>query len=298
MERMDQSTRLQSLTVAIAGLGLIGGSMAMALRRHSGCRVLGIDRDPGVLQAARERKAVHAAGGPELLREADLLVLALAPESAIAFLRENRALLPSGTVVTDVCGVKRAVVEVCSPLCRESGLHFIGGHPMAGKEHSGFSNADAGLFQGASYILTPEKDTPPAALSLLQELASALGCGRITVTTPDHHDRMIAFTSQLPHVLAGAYVKSPRCPEHNGYSAGSYRDVSRVATVDEKLWSQLFLLNADHLTEEIDTLIANLTACRDAVAAGDHSRLEDVLRRGREIKEGLLVPMGLPPDAD
>lgn len=169
---------------------------------------------------------------------------------------------------------------------------------MAGKEHSGFSNADAGLFQGASYILTPEKDTPPAALSLLQELASALGCGRITVTTPDHHDRMIAFTSQLPHVLAGAYVKSPRCPEHNGYSAGSYRDVSRVATVDEKLWSQLFLLNADHLTEEIDTLIANLTACRDAVAAGDHSRLEDVLRRGREIKEGLLVPMGLPPDAD
>ena len=146
------------------------------------------DRDPGVLQAARERKAVHAVGGPELLREADLLVLALAPESAIAFLRENRALLPSGTVVTDVCGVKRAVVEVCSSLCRESGLHFIGGHPMAGKEHSGFSNADAGLFQGASYILTPEKDTPPAALSLLQELASALGCGRITAVSYTHLD--------------------------------------------------------------------------------------------------------------
>lgn len=283
---------MNRLTIAIAGLGLIGGSMGLALRRHGGYRVLGIDRDPSVLRAALERGAADRVGGPELLRGADLLVLALAPETAMAFLRENRPLLPAGAVVTDVCGVKRAVVETCSPLCREAGLHFIGGHPMAGKEHSGFANADAGLFQGASYILTPEEDASPAALSLLRDLASALGCGRITMTTPDNHDRMIAFTSQLPHVLAGAYVKSPACPEHEGYSAGSYRDVSRVATVDEKLWSELFLLNAGHLTREIDTLIHNLAACREAVAAGDRARLEEVLRRGREIKESLQSRKG------
>ena len=279
---------MKRLTIAIAGLGLIGGSMALALRRR-GCRILGIDRDPSVLRAALERGAADEAGGPELLREAELLVLALSPETAMAFLRENRSLLLPGTVVTDVCGVKRAVVEVCSPLCREAGLHFIGGHPMAGKEHSGFDNADADLFQGASYILTPEEDTSPAAIALLRELAAALGCGRITVTTPDDHDRLIAFTSQLPHVLAGAYVKSPACLEHEGYSAGSYRDVSRVATVDEKLWSELFLLNAAHLTQEIDGLIRNLSACRDAVAAGDRPRLEEVLRRGRAIKESLQM---------
>ncbi len=274
-----------SSTIVIVGLGLIGGSMALALRRTGIHRLLGIDRDPAVLAAALERGAVDEAGGPELLEQADLLILALAPQACEDFLREYADRLQPGTVVTDVCGVKRSVSAALAPLCEARGLLFVGGHPMAGKEKSGFANADPELFQGASYLLTPTEATDPRALEQLKALAKELGCARLTVTTPERHDRMIAFTSQLPHVLAGAYVKSPCCPYHAGFSAGSYRDVSRVAAVDEALWSELFLRNADDLCTEIDTLIENLTACRDAVAAGDRVRLTAVLRRGREIKE-------------
>ena len=277
--------RLPVSTIAIAGLGLIGGSMALALRRSGPPTPYGIDTDDHTLAAALDKGAVDKPGGPELLRDADILILALSPEAAIAFLTENAGLLKAGALVTDVCGVKRAVVKALTPVCREHGLSFIGGHPMAGKEKSGFSAADAGLFKGASYILTPTEDTPEQAVETMRALAASLGCARLTVTSPARHDRMIAFTSQLPHVLAGAYVKSPCCPFHNGFSAGSYRDVSRVASVDEKLWSQLFLLNADDLCAEIDTLIEHLTDCREAVASGDRERVETVLREGRLIKQ-------------
>ena len=275
-------------TIAIVGLGLIGGSMALALRRRQkkgAYCLLGIDADPAVLQAALDKGAVDEAGGPELLEKAEVVILALPPETAVTFLKENIHHMRRETLVTDVCGIKRAVVESCTPLCREHDLDYIGGHPMAGKEKNGFANADEELFVGASYILTPTADTPDRAVEIMKEIAGALGCTRMTITTPGIHDRMIAFTSQLPHVLAGAYVKSPCCPRHQGFSAGSYRDVSRVATVDEKLWSQLFLLNADDLTAEIDTLIAHLQDYRRALAEGDKEKLEAAIRHGREIKE-------------
>lgn len=271
-------------TIGIVGLGLMGGSLAYALKKHTEHSILGIDRDSAVLEAALRAGAIDKAGAG-FLPETGLLILALPPEGAVTFLEEKASSLRAGTVVTDICGVKRAVMERCVPLCRKNGLYFVGGHPMAGKEKSGFANADANLFRGASYILTPPDDTPEPVMEMLKGIARSVGCTRVTVTTPEEHDRMIAFTSQLPHVLAGAYVKSPRCPKHKGFSAGSYRDVSRVATVDEKLWAQLFLKNADNLCGEIDTLIGNLAACRDAVAAGDAGRLEAVLREGRERKE-------------
>ncbi|MCI8361225.1 MAG: prephenate dehydrogenase/arogenate dehydrogenase family protein [Clostridiales bacterium] len=286
-------------TVAVAGLGLIGGSLALALLQNTEWRVVGIDRQPETVRAAL-RAGLAAAGLPEgepaadgfspaaqLLGQADLLILALAPQPALDFLKGHAHLLSPGAVVTDVCGVKRQIVSACGPVCAERGLRFIGGHPMAGKERSGFFNADERLFCGASYILTPLPDTDPAALETMKTLAAAVGCKEVTVTTPAHHDRMIAFTSQLPHVLAGAYVKSPVSLQHAGYSAGSYRDVSRVATVDERLWSQLFLCNRDYLLEEIDGLIENLSACRRALAAEDREDLEIILREGRLRKEGI-----------
>lgn len=270
-------------TIGIVGLGLMGGSLAYALKEQPGNTVVGVDCDENVLAAALAAGAVDKTG-TGFLPEVGLLILALSPESVAAFLEKQASALRPGTVVTDVCGVKRRIMERCVPLCREHGLHFVGGHPMAGKEKSGFKNADANLFRGASYIFTPPDDTPEPVMNLLKETAYSVGCTRVTVTTPEEHDRMIAFTSQLPHVLAGAYVKSPCCPNHKGFSAGSYRDVSRVATVDEKLWAQLFLLNSDNICSEIDTLIKNLSACRDAVAAGDKELLEAVLREGRERK--------------
>ena len=273
-------------TIAIAGLGLIGGSLALALKANTACTVIGVDRDGAAQSSALAAGAVDAVG-EERLKEADMLILALPPAAVEPFLRRYASSLKPGTLVTDVCGVKRAVVAVCGPLCREQGLVFLGGHPMAGKETSGFESADAGLFRGASYILTPTPDTPDKAIETMRELAAAIGCARVTIATPEEHDRMIAFTSQLPHVLAGAYVKSPCCPKHAGFSAGSYRDVSRVAAVDEKLWTQLFLMNADDLCLEIDTLMENLRACRDAVAAKDPVWLETVLREGRQRKESV-----------
>jgi prephenate dehydrogenase len=162
---------------------------------------------------------------------------------------------------------------------------------MAGREKSGFAHADPDLFEGAYYILTPECPSPDRdtknAIGILKELALSIGCRGVTIATPEQHDRIIAFTSQLPHVLAGAYVKSPQCPEHHGFSAGSYRDVSRVATVDERLWAQLFIFNSDNICAEIDTLIANLKACRDAIALRDYQRLEQILREGRLRKESV-----------
>ena len=276
-------------TIAIVGLGLIGGSMALALRRSSRYILYGLDSDPVTLMNALKRSAVDKAGGAELLAHADLVILA-----TLAFLRDNAAAIKPGAVVTDVCGVKQAIVEPAAALCEAAGLTFIGGHPMAGKEKGGFDNADAALFEGACYILTPTPSTPAAVVDGMKELAAQLGCARMTVTTPAHHDRMIAFTSQLPHVLAGAYVKSPCCLYHAGFSAGSYRDVSRVASVDETLWTQLFLLNQTALCAEIDGLMERLQACRDAVAAGDRQALTALLREGRERKEeadGALPPL-------
>lgn len=273
-------------TIGIVGLGLIGGSMALALQKHAKGRytVLGTDINGDVMAAALQQGAIAGQLTYDRYGEVDLLVLALAPDRLLAFLKQQIHRISPGTIVTDVCGVKEAICQQCIPLCREQGVWFVGGHPMAGKETSGFFAADADLFVGASYILTPDDQTPPQVVSAVEEMARGLGCATITITTPAHHDRMIAFTSQLPHVLAGAYVRSPSSRGHKGYSAGSYRDVSRVATLDETLWSQLFLLNIQPLCDEIDLLIKHLQQYRDAIAAADRDKLETILKEGGLMK--------------
>ncbi len=277
---------MKPMTIAIAGLGLIGGSMALTWSETTKHTLLGVDKNPITLTAAIEKGAVKRVCGPDDWHTLDMLVLALAPHTAIDFLKEHVAKLRPGAVVTDVCGVKTAVVDACTPLCEQYGVRFVGGHPMAGREKNGFSHADTKLFKGASYIVTPRDGvTDPEAVALLRELALQLGCTRVTVTTPETHDRMIAFTSQVPHVLAGAYVQSPCCQHHIGYSAGSYRDVSRVATIDEKLWSELFLLNRPALCAELDVLISSLQHYRAALEENDEGRLRQLIRAGRECKE-------------
>lgn len=277
---------MQPMTIGIVGLGLIGGSMALTWSEATEHTLLGADSNPITLAAAVEKGAIVRECGADDWRTLDVLVLALAPHTAIEFLKEHVALLRPGAVVTDVCGVKAAVVDACDPLCAAHGVRFVGGHPMAGREKNGFSHADTKLFRGASYIVTPrEGQTDPKAVALLRELALQLGCARVTITTPETHDRMIAFTSQVPHVLAGAYVQSPCCQHHIGYSAGSYRDVSRVATIDERLWSELFLLNRPALCAELDQLIDSLQQYRAALQDSDETRLRRLIRAGRECKE-------------
>lgn len=210
--RFQAGVSMEKKTVAIVGLGLIGGSMALALRRRTAHRLVGIDVNPAVCEAALQQDAVDEAGGPERLAEADIVLLALAPQHLIPFVQQHIDRIPAGAIVSDVCGVKAAIVEVCEPLCEQHGLFFVGGHPMAGKEHSGFGNADADLFVGASYIFAPTPRTDRRALETMQQLAHEMGCARTTLTTPQEHDRIIAFTSQVPACAGGGVCHIAHLP--------------------------------------------------------------------------------------
>lgn len=272
-------------SIAVIGLGLIGGSIAKTVKTNSEITVFGWNRNEATLRESLESGAIDCIWDKNNILDVDLLLLATPPAATIAFLSENAARIKAGTVITDVCGVKVQIVAECERICKENGLHFIGGHPMAGKEKSGFLNSDATLFERASYIITPTDETKNIAIQRVTELAQLLNVGRITVTTPERHDKIIAFTSQLPHVLAGAYVKSPTCAERKGFSAGSFMDVSRVATAEEGLWTELFTMNAENLRHEIQLLINNLTAYRDALKKDDKQTLAALIKEGREIKE-------------
>ncbi|OGO88336.1 MAG: hypothetical protein A2Y15_00770 [Clostridiales bacterium GWF2_36_10] len=272
-------------SIAIIGLGLIGGSIAKAVKKNSDIKVIGWNRDVSVAKTALEQGSIDSIWNKESMLEADIAVISTPPYATVSFLEENARLFKKGMVVTDVCGVKEYIIVECERICNENDLFFIGGHPMAGKEKGGYFNTDATLFVGASYIITPTETTSQKATDILKELINILKAGTITVTTPEFHDKVIAFTSQLPHVLAGAYVKSPLCTKRKGFSAGSFMDVSRVATADERLWTELFMLNSENLVTEINTLINNLSAYRDAIIKGDNSRLSTIIKEGREIKE-------------
>lgn len=269
------------MKIVVAGLGLIGGSIAKALKQNTAHQVLGMDLNQDSLLDACSCGAVDAKAGREDLKTADLVYVCLYPEAALEFAKEFGPLLKEGCVLTDTCGVKGTV---CAGMEGLGGKYaFVAGHPMAGKERSGFAASDPSIFVGASYLIA-DTGAPDWAVERVEGLARAMGFGRIVHTTPRRHDQMIAFTSQVPHVLACGYVMSPRCREHQGFSAGSYRDVSRVANINGALWSRLFLDNQEALVEELDELQRNLQAIRDAVAQGDEETLRQLLQKAGEIK--------------
>lgn len=269
--------------IVVVGLGLIGGSVAKALKLNTDHMVLGVDTQEDTLLDACSCGAIDGKASPEDLRTADVVYLCIYPESALEFAKENGPALKEGCILTDACGIKG---EICQGMERLRGTGkyvFVAGHPMAGKELSGFAASDAGIFAGASYLIAP-CGAPEWAVDEVASLARSMGFGRVVMTTPEQHDREIAFTSQLPHVLACSYVMSPRCKEHQGFSAGSYRDVSRVANINDVLWSRLFLDNREELLSELDELIKNLSSFRCAIDGEDEERLRELLRHAAEIK--------------
>lgn len=271
------------MRIAIIGLGLIGGSLARAFSRYTDHYVIGCDKDSNSCNAALAENAVH-----EISNEApvaDIYFLAMSPAITVEYLKNNVDKLQKNAIVTDVCGVKTFITENCEKICIDNGLRFVGGHPMAGREVSGFQNSVADLFVDRSYIITSGGNTDANAVETLKKLVMQIGISDITLTTPENHDRMIAFTSQLPHILAGAYMKSPSSREHNGYSAGSYHDVSRVSSVDENLWSELFMENRPYLAAELHCLIESLTQYLSAVERGDRSELFRLIKESRLLKE-------------
>lgn len=269
--------------IVVVGLGLIGGSIAKAIKQHTGHKVYGIDTDETALLDACSCGAIDGKAGPWELAQADMVYLCVYPEGALAFMAEQGPKLKENCIVTDACGVKSALCAGMEELAPSGQYVFVAGHPMAGKEHSGFSASDPSIFVGASYIIAP-CGAPEWAVHEVEEMALSMGFGQIVHTTPEQHDKIIAYTSQVPHVLACAYVLSPRCREHKGFSAGSYRDVSRVANINDALWTRLFLDNQQALVGELDQLIGDLGRFRDAIAAGEEKELQALLKAAGDSK--------------
>ena len=277
------------MTIAVVGLGLIGGSLCKAIRAYTAHTCLGLDTNPQTIQQALHEQAIHRAISAEELHEADLTIVALHPKQTISFLIEHAHAFRPGSLVMDVCGVKQAIVDAVTQPLTNAGVTFLGAHPMAGREFSGFSHAQAKLFQNASLILTPDDSISEETLQPIRLLAQDLGFSRIVRTTPDEHDRVIAFTSQLAHVVSSAYIKSPSQQKQRGFSAGSYQDMTRVAYLNEDMWTDLFLMNRGPLIFELDNIIARLTEYRDALLDDDHPRLHSLLRDGRIQKEKSML---------
>jgi len=272
------------MTVGIVGLGLIGGSMAKAYR-EAGWHVLASDRDSCIFDMARLMEDVDGALTPETLPRCDLLVLALYPRAVLDWLRENASRISTNTLVIDVCGVKQQICRAAFPLAAKYGFAFIGGHPMAGYHRSGFKYARADLFQNASMVLVPPTRDDIELLGHTKELLKPLGLGKLCVAAADEHDRIIAYTSQLPHLLANTFMKSPTALEKSGFSAGSYRDMTRVARLDPVLWAELTMENRESALRELDCLMENLSQVREALASGDRQLLTRLLREGSNRKE-------------
>lgn len=272
------------MKVGIVGLGLIGGSMAKSIKARTGHTVYGTDLDGETMTLARLCGAVDAALTEETLPECDLIFLAIRPGAAVEWVRRSGAQIAKSAILVDLCGVKRTVVERIAPLAEQHGFAYIGGHPMAGRERGGFTASSEDLYVGASMILTPDKRTDMKLLETLQSFFLDVGFARLTFSQPEEHDRIIAFTSQLAHIVSSAYVKSPEAQRRRGFSAGSFQDMTRVARLDEDMWTELFLDDADYLTAELEVLIRHLEEYRAALAAGDADRLRALLREGRELK--------------
>ena len=242
-------------TVLIAGLGLMGGSMAKTIKARTLSRVLGWNRTRATAEQALADGAIDAIATDALFREVDLVIIGLYPQATVDWLLENMPKMKKGCVIVDMVGVKQFMVEHLEQAALDAGVHYVGGHPMAGREFSG--------------------------------LDLSLGFGQTVRCTAEQHDHMIAFTSQLAHVVSSAYIKSPEADKHNGYSAGSYKDLTRVAKLNETMWSELFLCNAEPLAAEIDEIIKHLDEYRRAIRAGDRETLTELLREGRIRKENL-----------
>lgn len=273
------------MNIGIAGLGLIGGSLAKAYKLDEKNTVLGYDTGDGVCAIAQIAGAIDGELTAENIGSCDLILIALYPEAAIEYLESIAPLISPNAFVIDCCGTKRSICARGFELAKEYGFTFAGGHPMAGTQFSGFKNSKATLFRGASMIIVPPTYDDMALFEKIRELLEPAGFGNITISTPEKHDKMIAFTSQLAHIVSNAYIKSPTALAHKGFSAGSYKDLTRVARLNEKMWTQLFLENSDNLINELDCLLASLAQYRKALEIGDFDGLCELLAEGRKCKE-------------
>ena len=272
------------MNIAVIGLGLIGGSICKALKANTFHHIMGIDTDPETVRKALKQGAIDEEITEDKLGEANLTIVALYPVAIVDFIKKNADKFRNGSIVMDICGVKGYIVRNCTPILDEKGVIFIGTHPMAGTEHSGFDYSTADLFKNASFIITPSENTPQIAIDLVSTLGACMSFGQVVIATPEQHDSNIAYTSQLAHVVSSAYVKSPSLFRADGFSAGSFLDLTRVAYLNEEMWSSLFMCNKEALLFEINNVIKALSEYRDAMMNDDIDELRELLRVGTERK--------------
>ena len=272
------------MKVGILGLGLIGGSLARAYA-IAGHTVYAIQRNESMLSFAMLSGAVHGKLTEETIPECELILLSIYPDGSADWMEKHAHRISKDTLVIDCCGIKRQVCDRCFPLAEKYGFTFVGGHPMAGSQYSGFKYSRASLFKGQPMVLVPPTFDDIELLDRCKNALAPCEFGSFSVTTADDHDKMIAFTSQMPHILSNAFIKSPTALRHKGFSAGSYKDLTRVAWLNAPMWAELFMENKDNVLAELDFYIESLNAYRDAISADDTEKLTALLEEGKRRKE-------------
>lgn len=272
------------MVVGVVGLGLIGGSVAKAFKA-AGHTIYAYDINESVTGFARLEGIVDEELSPDNIHLCNLLLLTATPKASANYLETNSAYIAPESLVIDFCGTKSRICTIGFALAQKHDFTFVGGHPMAGLQFSGYKYSKSTLFNGASFILVPPVHDDITLLDRVKQALIPLGFKKFVVTTADFHDKMIAYTSQMCHVVSNAFIKSPSAKQHKGYSAGSFRDFTRVSRLNEAMWTELFLENKEHLLSELDLLIKSLAEYRDAIVANDAETLQKLLRDGRIAKE-------------
>ena len=272
------------MKILIAGLGLIGGSICKALHMYTDHGVYGWNRTAATAERALSEQVIDGIV-TDGCSGFDMIIVCLYPQDVRTWVRDHAAAMSPGTIVIDVSGVKTDLPEEMAAVCAPYGVHYLSCHPMAGKERAGYAVSDEDLYQGANFIMTPLADTPDFVIAQVKNVAHQIGFRRFVITTPSMHDRMIAYTSQLAHVVSSSYVESPVIALESGFSGGSFHDMTRIATMNEDMWTGLFLENRESLIQEIDILMENLSKYRAALADANEPRVYELIRAGRLRKE-------------
>lgn len=272
------------MNILIVGLGLIGGSLCKSLKKYTKHKVIGLDKNKSIENLAFFDNSIDEIfdGNYDKI---DLIIICLYPDAAEKYFQSIAKMLKKDTVITDVCGIKGSFAQKMNEIATDNSLSYVGIHPMAGREFGGYANSVTDLFKNSNFIITPFENSKTETVEMLKELALKIGAKKLVITSPDEHDSIIAYTSQLAHIVSSAYVKSPIINKECGFSGGSFQDMTRIATMNEEMWSTLFLQNKENLLNELNILINNLTEYRKALADENKEKLSSLIKDGREIKE-------------
>lgn len=282
------------MNILVSGMGLIGGSFCKALKKYTNNTVIGYDINSDIEKLAVSENSIDRIFNGDY-SGIDIIIVCMYPEITEQYFYSTVPRMEKNTLITDVCGIKGEMSERLHKLTRQYGISYIPIHPMAGKEVGGYSNSSADLYIRANMVITPFRDSDGNKVGMLSRLSENIGFRKIVVTTPQEHDSMIAYTSQLAHIVSSAYVKSPSLEKECGFSGGSFQDMTRIATMNEEMWTSLFMQNRKNLENELSILIQNLEKYRKALEENDSRTMKKLIREGSDLKyENLKKRLGEP----